>query len=130
MKDEKQEFAKRLRDALKAAEIEVSASVVERIFNSRFDGTPVTTQAVSQWLNGKAIPRQDKMRVLAKIVGVDPYALQYGDRHVGEAKGEWSPAISAKDRAMVDAFLHLPAAQRKLVRDLVAVLTAAATGKG
>ena len=122
MKDEKAEFAARLRVALKEARIEASAAVLEKRFNSRYDGPPVTAQAVSMWLNGRAIPRQDKMRVLAALVGVNPHELQYGGRRLGESKGTWD-ALSAPDRVMIDAFLNLPAAQRKLVRELVAVLS-------
>src|SRR5690349_14693760 len=107
MKDEKAEFAARLRAALKDAGIEPRAAVLERRFNSRYEGTPVSTQATSQWLNGKVIPRQDKMRVLAALVGMDPHVLQYGGRRVAEAKTAWAAAMSAQDRAMVDAFLHL-----------------------
>ena len=128
MKDEKAEFAARLRAALQAANIEPSAAVVEKRFNSRYGGAPVTAQAISQWLNGKVIPRQDKIRVLAALVGVDPHVLQYGGRsRVGEGRAEWVEGMAAQDRAMIDAFLHLPPAQRKLVRELVAVLAGNAT---
>jgi len=131
MKDEKAEFSARLRAALQAANIEVSASVLEKRFNSRYGGAPVTAQAISQWLNGKVIPRQDKIRVLAALVGVDPYVLQYGAgrSRVGEVRPDWTESLSTQDRAMVDAFLHLPAAQRRLVRELVAMLTALAGAK-
>jgi len=122
MKDEKADFAARLRNALTAAGIEQSAAVVEKRFNARFNGPPVTAQAVSMWLNGRAIPRQDKMRVLAAIVGLNPHELQYGGRRLGEGRGRWD-ALHVHDRAMVDAYLNLPAAQRKLVRDLVTVLS-------
>ena len=122
MKDEKARFASRLRRALAAAGIEPSAAVVEKRFNARYDGRPVTAQAVSMWLNARAIPRQDKIRVLAAIVGLNPHELQYGGRRVGEVRGPWQ-ALSAQDRAMLDAYLDLPAAQRKLVRNLVGVLS-------
>jgi hypothetical protein len=123
MKDEKAEFAVRLRAALKEARVEASASVLEKRFNSRYAGAPVTAQAISGWLNGKAIPRQDKIRVLAAIVGMDPYELQYGGKpRVGEGRPAWD-AMSAPERAMIDAYLSLPTSQRKLVRELVAALT-------
>jgi len=127
MKDEKAEFAARLRAALKDAGIEPSASVLEKKFNSRYGGAPVTVQAISQWLNGRVIPRQDKMRVLAALVGVDPHVLQYGTgkSKVGDSRAEWAQGLSAQDRAMVDAFVHLPVGQRRLVRELVATLAAA-----
>jgi len=130
MKDEKAEFAVRLRAALQAANMEVSASALEKRFNSRYGGAPVTAQAISQWLNGKVIPRQDKIRVLASIVGMDPHVLQYGGgkSRVGEVRTEWE-GMNAQDRAMVDAYLHLPSAQRRLVRDLVTTLAALSGAK-
>ena len=122
MKDEKAEFAARLRNALTEAGIDQSAAVVEKRFNARYRGPPVTAQAISMWLNGRAIPRQDKMRVLAAIVGLHPHELQYGGRRLGEGRGTWE-TLHVQDRAMIDAYLALPASQRKLVRDLVTVLT-------
>lgn len=68
--------------------------------------------------------------MLASLVGMEPHELQFGGRHrVGDAGSEWPPALGAQDRAMMDAYLSLPTAQRKLVRELVAAL-AAATRKG
>ena len=123
MKDEKAEFAKRLRAALREAGIEASAAVLEKRFNSRYGGTPVTAQAISQWLNGRVMPRQDKIRTLAGIVGVDPQTLQYGTpSRTGEARQDWSAGLGPQDRVMVDGYLTLPAPQRKLVRELVAAL--------
>ena len=124
MKDEKAEFSARLRAALKDARIEASASVLEKRFNSRYAGTPVTAQAISGWLNGKAIPRQDKLRVLAALVGLDAHVLQYGGggrQRISEAKGAWE-GLNAAERAMVDAYIALAPSQRKLVRELVAAL--------
>ncbi|PNS08418.1 transcriptional regulator [Solilutibacter silvestris] len=124
MKDEKAEFAKRLRTALREAGIEASAAVVEKRFNSRYGGTPVTAQAISQWLNGRVMPRQDKIRTLASIVGVDPQTLQYGTpSRTGEARQDWSAGLGPQDRVMVDGYLTLSSPQRKLVRELVAALT-------
>lgn len=124
MKDEKAEFSARLRAALKDARVEASPAVLEKRFNSRYEGAPVTTQAISGWLNGKAIPRQDKLRVLASMLGMDAHVLQYGGRsrsRVGEPAGAWD-ALSPGERAMVDAYLMLAPPHRKLVRDLVAAL--------
>lgn len=129
MDKEKAEFAARLRAALEAKGIEASAAVVEKRFNSRFEGAPVTAQAVSGWLNGKSIPKQDKLRVLAAMVGMAPHELQFGARHrVGDAGAEWPQALGAQDRAMIDAYLNLPAAQRKLVRELVVTLARGGDG--
>jgi transcriptional regulator with XRE-family HTH domain len=130
MKDEKADFSVRLRAALKEARIEASPAVLEKRFNSRHGGAPVTQQAISGWLNGKAIPRQDKLRTLAAIVGMDPQELQYGGKsRVGEARPAWE-AMTAAERAMIDAYLSLTNYQRKLVRDLVSALTEKAERNG
>ena len=123
MKDEKAEFSARLRAALREARIEASPAVLEKRFNSRYEGAPVTSQAISGWLNGKSIPRQDKLRVLAALLGMDAHVLQYGGARprVGEAKGAWE-GLSPAERAMVDAYVALAPPQRKLVRELVAAL--------
>jgi transcriptional regulator with XRE-family HTH domain len=125
MKDEKAEFSARLRAALKEARIDASPAVLEKRFNSRYEGAPVTSQAISGWLNGKSIPRQDKLRVLAALVGVDAHVLQYGGggarSRVGEVAQAWE-GLSPAERAMVDAYVTLAPPQRRLVRDLVNAL--------
>lgn len=125
MDKEKTEFAKRLRVALHAAGIEASAAVLEKRFNSRYAGTAVTAQAISGWLNGKSMPKQDKLRVLASLVGLAPHELQYGEGklRVGVGQTHWADSMGPQDLATVDAYLSLPSAQRKLVRELVAALS-------
>lgn len=131
MKDEKAEFSARLRAALREARIEASPAILEKRFNSRYEGAPVTTQAISGWLNGKSIPRQDKLRVLASLLGIDAHVLQYGGARsrIGEAKGAWE-GLSPAERAMVDSYATLAPPQRKLVRDLVAALAEKGGGAG
>lgn len=122
MDKEKAAFATRLRAALEARCIEASAAVVEKRFNSRYEGAPVTAQAVSGWLNGQYIPKQDKLRVLAGLVGMEPHELLFGTRSLGDAVLEWPAALGTDDRRMMDGYLSLPVTQRRLVRELVAAL--------
>lgn len=69
------------------------------------------------------MPELDKLRVLSDLFGVDMHVLQYGGpSKTGEARQEWAAGLAAQDRVMVDGYLALPAAQRKLVRELVAAL--------
>jgi len=131
MDKEKAEFAERLRAALEAKGIEASAAVVEKRFNSRYGGVAVTAQAVSGWLNGKSIPKQDKLRVLAALVGLEPHELQFGGKYrIGETRAEWPQALGVQDQAMLDAYLRLPMVQRRLVRELVAALARAGAPEG
>lgn len=131
MDKEKAAFAARLRAALEARGIEPSAAVVEKRFNSRYAGAAVTAQAVSGWLNGKSIPKQDKLRVLAAMLGMEPHELQFGGKsRVGDGAADWPQALGASERAMMDAYFSLPAAQRRLVRELVAGLARAYEATG
>ena len=81
--DEKQGFSKRLRDSLKRAGVRHGGpAAIAREFNLRYEGTPVTPQAVRKWLAGAALPSQDKMRALALWLETSPHWLRFGE---GEA---------------------------------------------
>ena len=126
MDKEKAAFAARLRGALEARGIGASPAVLEKRFNSRYGGAAVTAQAISGWLNGKSLPKLDKVRVLAAIVGMDPHELLFGGKAVvGEGKLDWMQTMGAPERSMMDAYASLPASQRKLVRELVSSLARA-----
>jgi transcriptional regulator with XRE-family HTH domain len=132
MKEEKTRFSERLRAAMRQANLDVSATVLEKKFNARFGGTSVSSQAASQWLNGKAIPRLDKLRVLAEVLDVELAYLRDGDkgvRGVRDNKANWPEAVGNQDRSAFEAFLALPTAQRKLVRELILALGEAAKSK-
>jgi len=78
--DEKQSFSKRLRDSLKRAGVRHgSPAGIAREFNLRYEGTPVTPQAVRKWLAGRALPSQDKMRALALWLDTSPHWLRFGE---------------------------------------------------
>ena len=131
MKTEQSAFAKRLIAALDAAGIEASPVELEKLVPLR-GGDPVTTQAISGWLNGRHLPKQKNMRALASIVGVPPHELQYGvppHKGVREANMAWPDHVRGHDRLAFEAFQTLPDAQRKLVRELIALLASISTRK-
>lgn len=120
--NEKLEFAERLRDAMTRAGYAARPSVLEREFNTRYWGASVTLQAVSRWLNGQAIPSQDKLQTLAEWLKVEPQVLRFGERvalSVQEHRQRWEEKLSYQERETVDAFLQLPAPQRKLIREVI-----------
>jgi hypothetical protein len=132
MKNEQAAFGGRLTAALAAAGIEPSASELERLL-ARHGGTPVTPQAISGWLSGKHMPKQANMRALAAMLGMEPHVLQYGGKStqaVREAPKAWPADLSGPDRLAFEEFRMLPAAQRKLVRELIAALALAASQRG
>lgn len=120
--NEKREFSNRLRAAMQAQKLEVSGSVLEREFNSRWLGNPVRRQTVWKWLNGEAIPTQEKLQELAKWLKLDSHQLRYGDHvqtHLRAEQKRWDEGISYLERETFDAFLKLPAPQRKLIREVI-----------
>ena len=125
MKSEQAAFGERFRAALKAQGQSESPKEIADLL-PRYGGTSVSAQAVSGWLTGKSLPRQANLLALAKMLRMDPQALQYGraaGQQVRESGKGWK--IAAADQLAIDAFLSLPAPQRRLVRELVAALAAA-----
>ena len=117
MKTEQDAFSERLRAALRQAGMSESPAELVRLL-ARFGGEPVSQQAISGWLNGRAMPRQANLRALAKMLSLEPQQLQFGDdKRVRENRSEWR--MNPHDQLTIDTFLKLPATQRKLVRSLI-----------
>lgn len=120
--DEKLEFARRLREAMQRAGYPLRPIVLEREFNTRYWGRSVTLQAVRRWLRGEAIPSQDKLQVLAEWLKLEPQVLRYGEgvaKSVQEYRERWEDKMSHLERETIDAFLQLPAPQRKVIREVI-----------
>lgn len=128
MKNEHAAFATRLRAALKDARIDASPVALEKLLARQ--GVSVTAQAVSGWLGGKHMPKPDAMRALAYVVGMEPWALQFGGKPmkgVREVRATWPEHVRGHDRLAFEAFLKLPEKHRELVRELIAALEVAAS---
>lgn len=120
--NEKEEFAQRLCDAMTRAGYPLRPVVLEREFNTRYWGRSVTLQGVRRWLRGEAIPSQDKLQVLADWLGVEPEVLRFGvevRQSVQERRQRWDEGLGYAERETFEAFLSLPAPQRKLVREVI-----------
>ena len=125
-------FAERLRTALEGSGVRASPTLVANEFNLRYWGRSITAHAARNWLPGLAMPTQDKLRVLADWLQVNPDELRFGraegkpmQRELDTALGE----MSLMDREMMGRYLSLPMPDRKTVRDVVGALVAAATLK-
>lgn len=120
--EHKLEFAQRLRDAMVAAGLEPRPSVLLNVFNARYWGRSVSFQGAARWLRGESIPEQDKLLVLAEILRVEPEALRFGQavrQKVQEQRERWDQGLSYQEREVLEAFLNLPVAQRKIVREVI-----------
>lgn len=120
--DEKQEFAARLAAAMREAGYAPRVAVLEKQFNTRYMGRSVSYQAAARWLKGEAIPAQDKLQVLADWLGVEPHVLRFGGlpaQAIRERKKRWEQALSGPEREVLEAFINLPAEQKKIVREVI-----------
>lgn len=129
--DEKIAFSQRLADAMRASGYEPRPNVLEKEFNTRYWGRPVTYQAVTRWLKGEAVPGQDKLQVLAEWLGIEPQFLRFGEtvvRHVRERKARWEEGFSANERQLFDAYLQLPIDKRKLFCEVMQTFVSAHLG--
>lgn len=105
--------------------------ILEREFNTRYWGRPITVQAVRRWLRGEAIPSQEKLQVLADWLKVEPHVLRFGEdaiESVLKKRKRWDEGIGYQEREVFEAFLNLSAIQRKAVREII--LGLAQAGKG
>ena len=83
---------------------------------------------VNKWLKGQAIPRLDKIEALAKWLRIPPEELTFGleiRQQIKEDRARWDEGIGFQEREVFEAFLALPAPQRKIVREVIQAFTKA-----
>ena len=122
MEDAKAQFAERLRLAMTAAGYEAKPAVLEREFNTRYWGKPMTLHGVRRWLRGETLPTQEKLLVLAEWLGVPPQQLRFGSevtQRVQQRRARWDSGVGYQDRDIFEAFLKLPVPQRRLIREVI-----------
>jgi transcriptional regulator with XRE-family HTH domain len=125
---ESQQFADRLRSALESAGVRASPTLVANAFNLRYHGRSITPHTARNWLLGKVMPTQDKLRVLAEWLQVSPDELRFGrapgKTYVYEMNaGPIEMALA--DREMIDRYLSLSQSERKTIRDVVSAFVLA-----
>ena len=120
--DEKILFAERLVQAMQAKGYEAKPSVLEREFNLRHSGKSITFAGVSKWLKGTAMPSADKLLTLAKWLDIPPEELAFDKdikKAIAQREARWKEEIGYKDKDVVDAYLALSTAQKKIIRETI-----------
>ena len=82
----------------------------------------MTLQGVRKWLIGTAIPSADKLLTLAKWLDVPPEELAFNkdmQKALEQREINWQEEIGYKDKEIFDAFVLLPAPQKKVVREVI-----------
>lgn len=115
-------FATRLGDAMRAAGFDPKPAVLEREFNTRYWGKPMTLHGVRRWLRGETLPSHEKLLVLAQWLMVSPEHLN-GSADVRQRnekrRARWDSGIGYQDRDIFEAFLKLPVPQKRLIREVI-----------
>ena len=122
MKNTKAEFAARLIQAMLAQGYKAEAAVLYREFGLRYYGKPMTLQGVRKWLVGESIPPYEKIMTLANWLKVAPEELTFGleiKQKIQQDNKRWTEDIGYQERELFEAFLSLPAQQKKMVREVI-----------
>eukprot|EP01037_Dinobryon_pediforme_P019657 gene19657-20112_t len=122
MENANEKFAKRLRDSMEQAGYQPKPAVLEREFNLRYWGKPMTLHGVRRWLLGESMPNQDKLETLAEWLIVTPQHLRFGEeigKRIDKRRARWEEAIGYREREAFEAFINLPAPQRKIVKEVI-----------
>ena len=118
--------------ALKGIGIRPSPTLLANEFNLRYWGESITINTARNWLLGKSIPMQDKLRVLAEWLHVSADELRFGTlapTFKTQEAGIDMSVLTMQDRDMLARYMTLSLADRKTVCDVVAALAVAASVK-
>lgn len=111
-----------------AAGYEPKPAVLEREFNTRHWGKPMTLHGVRRWLLGETMPDYKKLQTLAEWLGVPVQELGYGEpgiREVRERQATWHAGMGYQDRELFDLYLRLPVPKRRLAREVILAIARA-----
>jgi len=120
--DNKAKFAARLIEAMTVQGYKPEPAVLEREFNLRHYGKRIGLHGVRKWLIGESIPPYDKIMTLAAWLKVPPEDLTFGleiKQKIQQENTRWVDEVGYKEREVFEAFLNLPAPQRKIVREVI-----------
>ena len=126
MSDERQAFARRLAADMRAKGYEAKPGVLLVLFNSHYKGRSIGFSSASKWLRGMTLPEQDKLQVLAEVLGIEPQTLRFGspvkNKRIAEPQTAWPSGTGARERRVFETYLALPPKRREMVEVMVAAL--------
>lgn len=112
---ERLRFSQRLQKALKILKYPNSPTYIANEFNRYYHGQSISVQTANNWLQGKAIPNQDKLIVLAKWLEVSIQWLRFGEEGDMNEKSN----ISSDNLAFLSKFNKLNKQQKKIIISLI-----------
>ena len=115
-------FADRLNIAIAAKGIKQSPTVIQNLFNQHFSGRLITAHTARNWLLGKAMPTQEKLVCLAKLLDTSPEQLRFGRSSEKTLMADFDGVqteVANVDQQFFKRYLALTETQRRIVRDVV-----------
>ncbi|AVS69370.1 DNA-binding protein [Paracidovorax avenae] len=130
MQDAKQNFAKKLRNAMEKAGYEARPSVLEREFNIRHWGKPMSLHGVRRWLRGETLPDHRKLVTLSQWLQIPLQdfledAAPQAVRPSAEPGALWHAGMGYDDRQLFEVYLRLPVPQRRIAREVILAIARA-----
>lgn len=116
---ESESFSQRLQLALRNAGVPPSPSRVAYVFNRFSKKWSVTPHAARKWIKGQAIPSQDRLCVLADMLGVAPDWLRFGEK----SSPYIPPSVNANTIQMNALFEQFDERQQQQIIALLQSLT-------
>lgn len=121
----RQQFALELARALELAGYEARPAVLEREFNLRYHGEPVSYHAVRKWLHGETLPTVDKLQLLAQWLNISIASfIPAGNAHPAEEAEPvtYASSLSKTDQEVIQTYLCLPEEQRQAIARIVMLM--------
>lgn len=121
-KSEKALFADRLGLAINNKGIKQSPTVLCNLFNISWSGRSITPHTARNWILGVAMPQQDKLVCLAKLLDTSPGQLRYGrsnEKTMIFSTDNFESEISNTDQEFFMRYLNLDDERKRLSRDIV-----------
>ena len=123
IKSKNQKFAERLTIAIDSKGLKRCPPVICRLFNSKYEGRPISSYTARNWLLGKSLPTQEKLVLLAELLDTSPEQLRFGRSSEKTLISDFDGAeieVANVDQQLFKRYLALTAMQRRIVRDIVA----------
>ena len=119
---ENQKFAARLAIAIDSKGLKQSPTSIANLFNSKYEGRPITPHTARNWLLGKSLPTQEKLVLLAELLEISPEQLRFGRSSEKTLISDFDGAeieVANVDQQFFRRYLALTETQRRVVREVV-----------
>jgi hypothetical protein len=117
---EREDFTRRLAETLIRTGRSLSPTRLVSEFNLYYKGPKIHMHSCRKWLHGDAIPTQEKLVVLAHMLGVAPDWLRYGsDKQVVQEPHLNAYVANPEDLSLLAAIQQLTQRDKHVLQDLI-----------